>query len=214
VRKIVLSVVVFTAAAISATSAFAADMTRISSQQLSDMFKAAGATKIEVTKPEEGVEIVSFDDGNGMIDFVLMNCKSDGCATLQMTIAFEKDDRFTLSAINSYNAKILNAQAAQQKSGHVTLVKLYVPGGGVTEENLKLNIAIFLKAPELFVKHVQEQVTVSLNQPGAVTPTEIKPTAAATQPRSLELGVAAPVTGEFDVVAWRQKTNRPARRLP
>jgi hypothetical protein len=197
--------------AIASTQAFAADViTRLSSQRLADMMKAAGATEVKITKPEAGVEIVTFGDNTGTMDFVLLSCTAEGCATLQMAAVFNKDDRFTLAALNSYNAKYLNAQASLQPDGNVLLAKLYVPGGGVTEENLKTNMAIFFQAPNLFSKHILEQVTVSLDKPGAM-----KPTAAPLAQPTLNIGTVPANTGGFDFAKWRQsQPGHRARTLP
>lgn len=207
-RKSVLLAVVAAATAFSTTQAHALDvLTRLTSDRLSTILKAAGATEIEATKPEAGVEVVTFSDGTGTVNLVLMDCTADGCGTLQMSIIFEKDARFTLSALNSYNATYLNAQAAIMPSGNIGLIKLYLPGGGVTEDNVRLNLAVYLESPALFEKHIQSQVTASVDtKPGAAQPV--------TAPKALTLGVDAPLTAakpKFDVTKWL--STKPGRQL-
>lgn len=210
-RKSVLTAAVVATLAISSTQAFAADViTRLSSQRLADIMKAAGATEATISKPEAGIEIVTFGDGSGTMDFVLLGCTAEGCTTLQMSAVFNKDARFTLAALNGYNAKYLNAQASLQSDGNVLLAKLYVPAGGVTEENLKANMAVFFQAPSLFSKHILEQVTVSLDKPGTM-----KPAAAPLAQPTLNLGTAPASVEGFDFAKWRQsQPNRRARTLP
>jgi hypothetical protein len=207
VRKSLLAALVAAASAFAPASA-ADTMTSISSDRLAAMFKAAGATDVQVTKPEAGVEIVSLVDGGGTTDFVLMNCAADGCPTMQMTALFEKDPRFTLQAINGYNSKVLNAQAAVMQDGNVVLMGLYVLNGGVTEDNLKFNIVIFLKAPELFTNHILSQVTAAADGKGAAQPV-------AAQASPLTMGVETqtlPPARSLEVLKWLDA--KPKRKLP
>lgn len=206
-RKSLLAALVAAASAFAPASA-ADTMTSISSDRLAAMFKAAGATDVQVTKPEAGVEIVSLVDGGGTTDFVLMNCAADGCPTMQMTALFEKDPRFTLQAINGYNSKVLNAQAAVMQDGNVVLMGLYVLNGGVTEDNLKFNIVIFLKAPELFTNHILSQVTAAADGKGAAQPV-------AAQASPLTMGVETqtlPPARSLEVLKWLDA--KPKRKLP
>lgn len=207
-RKSILSAVVIAASAFSATQAYADAMfSSLTSDRLTTMLKASGATEVEATKPEAGVEVVTFNDGTGTVTLVLMECVADGCGLLQMSIVFEKDDRFTLSALNSFNATFLNAQAAIMPSGNIGLIRLYLPGGGVTENNLRLNLQVFLESPRLLEKHIQSQVTASVDtKPGTAQPVAV--------PKSLTLGVDAPLKAtkpKFDITKY--VSTKPARRL-
>lgn len=208
-RKSLLAAFVAAASALASAPASAADvMTSLTSDRLSAMFKAAGATEVQVTKPEAGVEVVSLVDGGGTTDFVLMSCTADGCPTLQMVVVFDKDARFTLEAINAYNSKVLNAQAALMPNGNVVLMGLYVLNGGVTEDNLKFNIAIFLKAPELFTNHILSQVTAAADAKGAAQPV-------AAQASPLTMGIetqSLPPARSLDVLKWLDA--KPKRKLP
>ena len=207
-RKSILVAAVTAATAFSSTEVFAADViTRLTSDRLTTILKAAGATEIEATKPEAGVEVVTFSDGTGTVNLVLLECAADGCGMLQMSIIFDKDPRFTLSALNSFNATYLNAQAAIMPSGNIGLIRLYLPGGGVTEDNVRLNLAVYLESPGLFEKHIQSQVTASVDtKPGAAQPV--------TAPKALTLGVDATLAAakpKFDVMKWL--STKPGRRL-
>jgi hypothetical protein len=208
VRKSILLAVATVAIAFGSTGASAQEMfSRLSSDRLSNVLKAAGATQVEVTKPEAGVEVVTFNDGTGTVNLVLMECTADGCGALQMSVIFEKDARFTLSALNSFNATYLNAQAAVMTSGNIGLMDLYVPAGGVTENNLRANLAVFLESPQLFEKHLQSQVTASADKPGAAAPVAA--------PKPLALVAAVPLTAgqsKFDVMKYL--STKPGRRLP
>jgi hypothetical protein len=206
VRKTVLLAAAVTAAAAFSTQADAADVfSRLTSDRLTTMLKAAGATEIAATKPEAGVEVVTFNDGTGTVNLVLLECTADGCGTLQMSIVFDKDERFTPAAINSFNATYLTAQAAIMSSGNVALMDLYVPAGGVTEENLQNNLAVFLTSPAQFEKAIQSQVTASLDtKPGTTQPV--------VAPKALTLGAEAALTaGKFD--AMKYLSTKPGRRL-
>jgi Putative bacterial sensory transduction regulator len=211
VRKFVLLAIVVAATAVSSTGALAADViTRLTSERLSNVLKAGGATEIQVTKPEAGVEIVNFNDGSGMVNFVLLDCTAEGCGTLQMSILFDNDARFTPAVLNGYNATYLNAQAALMTSGKVALMDLFVTAGGVTEDNLKANIVIFLQSPSLFEKHLASQVTASLDTKGAA-----KPVAATTDVPAKKLSFGAQPPAKFDVMKWIDTQSKfPARRLP
>jgi hypothetical protein len=206
VRKSILLAVATAAITLSSTQALAQEVfSRLTSDRLSNVLKAAGATQVEVTKPEAGVEVVTFNDGTGTVNLVLMECAADGCGVLQMSIIFEKDARFTLSALNSFNATYLNAQAAVMPSGNIGLIDLYVPAGGVTENNLRANLAIYLESPKLFEQHIQSQVTASADKPGTATPVAA--------PKALALVAIAPLSAaKFDVMKYL--STKPGRKMP
>jgi hypothetical protein len=208
VRKSLLAALAAASVLASAPASAADLMTGLNSDRLSAMLTAAGATQVQVNKPEAGVEIVSFNDGVGTVDFLLMNCAADGCPTMQMVAVFEKDARFTLQAINAYNSKVLNAQAAVMSDGNVALMGLFVFNGGVTEDNLKFNMAIFLGAPELFTNHILSQVTAAADAKGAAQPV-------AAQASPLTMGVETqtlPPARSLDVLKWLDA--KPKRKLP
>lgn len=196
-------------AAVSITPAFAVDvMTHLKADHLSNMLKSAGATEIEVTKPEAGVEIVSFNDGTGPVDFILMNCTEEGCLTLQMDTTFEKADNLTLQAVNSFNQNFLNAQAVLLTDGGVALRKLYLANGGFTEANLGTTANVFLASPGLFVTHLKTLVTASLDTKTA------EKLATAAEKRAVQLGAAAPASAPRLVDPAKWLANRARRRLP
>jgi hypothetical protein len=113
-----------------------------------------------------------------------------------------------LDAINGFNGKVLNAQAHVLANGNVVLMGLYVLTGGVTEDNLKVNLSIFLKSPELFENHILSQVTAAGDGQGAARPV-------AGQASGLTMGVDTqtlqPPRG-LDVLKWLD--TKPKRRLP
>ncbi len=196
-RKFILAGAAVAAMAIASSQAMAADiMTKLTSRQLADLFTSAGIKDVKIEKPEAGAEVVSFDSGNGTMTFALLGCAADGCTTLQMSFFFNKDDQFTLAAVNSYNANYLNAQAALQPDGTVTLMKLFLPGGGVTEANVKLNIAVFLDAQGVFARHITSQVTAALSRPNPMM-SSVSPVV---QPQTLRLATGA--AGSFDLARW------------
>lgn len=188
-------------------------MKRLTAQRLSTLLQASGATQIAVAKPKPGVEIVSFNDGKGTVDFVLEDCTAEGCETLQMMILFEKDAKpYALGGINSYNSKVLNAQAAVLTDGKLMLARLFVTLGGVTDENIKANYGIFLQAPYLLAQHMGSQTVAEAPAPatGAV------PVSAKVEPK-VEAGVAmaVPRLRNIDVIDWlAARPNRPLHKLP
>ena len=78
-----------------------------------------------------------------------------------MMTFFEKDSHFNLTAINSFNSIDASAEAVLRADGQVSLMRLQVFEGGVTAENVKAHIKMFMNAPALFAQHVLEQKTVS-----------------------------------------------------
>lgn len=196
VRKFLISAAMAAATAY-APAALAADvMTHFTVDRMTAMLKAAGATEIETKKPEPAVEIITFNDGKGTVNMILLDCAAQGCSSMQLGVFFEKDDRYSLSALNSYNAVYLNAQAALLKSGNVTLVRLVVADGGITEDNVKANLQIFLDAPALFEKTIQGQVTTSLDKKDAMP-------------------VAGAQPAKFDAMNWLDANSKaPKRRVP
>jgi hypothetical protein len=206
-----ISLLAFAITALICGQATAAELlTKLKPQQLIDIAKAGGSAKIETSKPEAGVEIVSIGDSTGTMDFVFLNCAADGCTTLQMATLFAKDSRFTLSAINGYNATYLNAQASLRADGEVLLARLYTPVGGVTEDNLKANLVIFANAPDLFSKHILSLQTVAAKP---VT-TPVASSEAPFQNLFPAQG-AGSQPADFDVVKWRAaQPNKQARTIP
>jgi hypothetical protein len=180
-------------------------MTHLTSKYIADSLTSIGATKVEIKKPEPGVEIVSFNDGSGPVDFFLMNCTAEGCTTLQMSTAYEKDPRFTLEGVNAFNNTMLNVQAVFLDDGGVALRRLYVTNGGVTEANYQFNANIFFAAPAGFEKHIADR-TVAAAEKG--TPQSLP---AAGQARALQLGAAAATAMPVRLEKWLAA--RPRRTL-
>ena len=165
-RKSISLVAVAMAALITVTSsASAAELTQITSAKLSEILTAITGKATNVSKPEAGVEIVSIVE-NGSYDFVLSDCTAQGCATMQMTMFFNKEDIFTLALVNGFNSKDLSATAFLTPDNRVYLVNLFITDGGVTEENIKANLAIYLRAPGKFAKFALSQTTAALPSAG------------------------------------------------
>lgn len=180
-------------------------MTHLTSKFISESLTAIGATQVEVKKPEPGVEIVSFNDGSGPVDFVLMNCTAEGCTTLQMNTTYDKDPRFTIEAVNSFNKSMLNVQTVFLDDGAVALRRLFVTNGGVTEANYQINANIFFVAPKEFEKHIAERTVAGAGQG---TPQSLP---AAGGARALQLGAAAAAGMPARVEKWLAA--RPRRTL-
>lgn len=177
--KFLLSAAVAVAMATATTAPASADtLARLSTAKIAALLKAAGATEVEIAKPKDGVELVSFNDGTGTVNFVMSQCIADGCEVLQMTIFFEKDEAKTVSlaTVNAFNAKVLNAQAALLPSGGLALIDLFITTGGVTEENIMANVAIFLQSPALLSEHLNSERIASNTTPATVTPASATPT--------------------------------------
>jgi hypothetical protein len=201
-------------AATLATPADAADtMARLSSAKLAAMLTGAGATDVKVHPPSNGLEFVTFNDGNGPASFVLGECAADGCEVLQMMIFYTKEDvkDFSLATINSYNAGNLNAQAAFMPSGELALMRLFVTTGGVTEANIMANVVIFLQSPDALATHIKDQKVASTATPATAAPVSASPASgvqagiAVQGPRLKKLNV-------FDILS--KQPAFPTRRLP
>ena len=174
-----------------AATASAADVvTAIKSDRLAEIVTALTGKKATITKPEAGVEIVTISD-NGDMDFILSDCTANGCETLQPTMFFNKDDAFNLAVVNGYNSKQLGAQAFLTPDNRAYLVTLYLFDGGVTEENMKAKLVLYMKTPGIFVDHVLKSQTVASAAPAspATTPVATSATAPAV---AAGAGAAAP----------------------
>lgn len=164
----VLSALAFAAVAAltQANQSFAADtQSRLTSAKFAEILTALTGKAATVTKPEAGVEVVSIAD-NGSYDFVMSDCTAAGCPSVQMTMFFNKEDIFTLALVNSYNSKYLGAQAFLTPDNRVYLVRLFITEGGVTEDNIKANIALYLSSLKVFAQTALSQSTASLPAPG------------------------------------------------
>jgi hypothetical protein len=211
-----LVAVAFCSAAALALPVGAADalITRLSSQRLSSVLLGMGAKDVEITKPKDGIEVVSFNDGTGIEDFVLSDCTADGCQTLQMTIVFDPEEGkpFSIASVNGYNGKVLNAQAAVTPEGRLLLADLFVTNGGVTEANLKENIGIFLQAPDLLARHMSTANIASANPPAGST----VPVTTVAAPK-VEAGIARQELRGRDmdmIQSLLARPNRKPRHLP
>ncbi|MCE9521187.1 MAG: YbjN domain-containing protein [Alphaproteobacteria bacterium] len=178
----------FAAVTLAATPAIAADalIMRLSSLKLSAVLIAMGAKEVAVKRDSADLEFVSFNDGNGPVDFALSECNADGCQSLQMFILYDltESKKISLATLNSFNGKYLDAQVAQLEDGAVIMSDLFVTTGGVSEDNLKENISIFLNAPRVFATHLKEQKIASnavQAQPVGMTPAMTVQTGIATQ---------------------------------
>ena len=205
----------FAIAALSSTPLYAASSSALiaralTSAKISALLKASAATQMETTKPSDGVELVYFNDGHGTVNFVLSDCTADGCGVMQMTIFFDKEEskNMSLATINSFNAKVLNAQAAQLPAGELGLVDIFVTSGGVTEENIMANVSIFLQAPVLLAEHLGSADIVS----NAVQPTVMP--ASATPATGIHAGIAtqSPRLKNLNVIELLA-ARTPARKL-
>jgi hypothetical protein len=84
----------------------------------------------------------------------------------------------------------------------VVIARLYTPLGGVTEDNLKANLGLFLQAPTIFENHINAQVTAAVDTKGAPAPV-----AATTDVRSLlKLGFELQSPRKFDLAKWLNET--------
>jgi opacity protein-like surface antigen len=161
-------------------AASAADViTAIKSDRLAEILTALTGKTATVAKPEAGVEVVTIAD-NGDYDFILSECTAKGCSTMQPTMFFNKDDQFNLTVVNGYNSKQLGAQAFLTPDNRAYLVTLYLFDGGVTEENVKVKIALYLKTPGIFVQHVVGSQTTASAPPAASTMPAAAPSTPAT----------------------------------
>ncbi|MEQ1863389.1 MAG: YbjN domain-containing protein [Micropepsaceae bacterium] len=167
----------FAMTAASILPASADTLARVSPAKMAALLTAAGATQVEVAKPQDGIELVKFNDGTGTVNLVLSQCNADGCEVMQMTIFFDKEESKTVSlaTVNSFNAKVLNAQAALLSSGELALIDLFVTTGGVTEENVMANVVIFLQSPKLLADHLKSENIASNAVQPTVTPASATP---------------------------------------
>jgi hypothetical protein len=159
------SLLAASAALLLISSAQAADtITTIKSERLAEIVTALTGQKATITKPEAGVEIVTISD-DGDVDFILTDCKMNGCSTLQPTMFFNKHEAFNLAVVNGYNSKQLGAQAFLTPDNRVYLLTLYLFDGGVTEENLKIRLALYMRTPAIFADHVLKSQVVASAAP-------------------------------------------------
>lgn len=171
-KKTLLSAA-FALTAVMSTPLHAAEtLPRLSPAKMAAMLTAAGATKVVIATPSNGVEFITFDDGNGPALFALGDCTPEGCEILQMMIFYDTETAktYSLATLNAYNADNLNAQAALMPSGELALMRMLVTTGGVTEENIMAHVAIFLQAPGHFAKTLADQKIAAADVPATVTP--------------------------------------------
>lgn len=169
------SLLAASAALLLVSTAHAADtITTIKSERFAEIVTAMTGLKATITKPEAGVELVTISDG-GDVDFILSDCKSNGCSTLQPTMFFNKHEAFNLAVVNAYNSKQLGAQAFLTPDDRVYLLTLYLLDGGVTEENMKIRIALYLKTPGIFADHVLKSQVVASSAPSITQTTPAVP---------------------------------------
>ena len=139
---------------------------RITPEHLAKIVEEVTGKKPELGKNDAGDPIVSVNPGNGVDEYILGRCTAQGCLDIQATTFFDKNPKLTLAVVNSYNNKYLNAQGSIGADGLTYLIRLFVTDGGVSEENIKVNIKIFMDAPGALMEVVETQATASLPATG------------------------------------------------
>lgn len=155
---------VATAAALLAPAKAAGNelIARITPERMAAILEEMTGKKAELDKNDAGDPVVAIDPGNGYDEYILSRCDPQGCLDIQATAFFKKDPKFTLAAVNAYNSSYLNAQASLATDGRVFLFRFFVTDGGVSEENIKANIKIFMQAPDAFLDVLSKQATASI----------------------------------------------------
>ncbi len=154
-------------AALTTAPVSAADlMTRLAPEKMVAIVTAATGKPAELVKNDQGDPVVSVNTGNGYDDFILGRCDAQGCADIQMTCFFEKDPKLTLAAVNAFNYKYVNAQGSVGPDGKTYLVRSMVVEGGVTEANIKANLALYFAAADLLVDVANTQQTAAIPSGG------------------------------------------------
>ena len=159
-----LLAVVATAAVLAlAQPASAAELIeRITPEHMAKIVEEVTGKKPEIGKNPNGLPVIAVNPGNGVDEYILGRCTAQGCLDIQATTYFDKDPKLTIAAVNSYNNKYISAQASVGPDGFVYLVRLFVVDGGVSEENIKVNMKIFMEAPDALMEVVTTQATASL----------------------------------------------------
>jgi hypothetical protein len=149
--------------ALGVAPAAAADplITQFTTQNVSDVLKELGATEIKTVKGDDGTDSVSFTYDSGPFLFSIINCKKAPCHDLQMAIFYEKDAAFTPGFANTFNGKWLDATAIALADGTLMMNRLVIANGGVTKENLRENMSIFVNVPNLIADQLKAVTTVS-----------------------------------------------------
>ena len=186
-----IAAAIFFLAPVSATAAD--NITRLTPEKLSQIVETLAGKKPEIDLSDKSSPTVSIDTGNGSDFFILSQCTEQGCLDIQMLCFFDKDPRYTLAAVNSYNGAFVNAQATLTTDGKVYLVRDYLVEGGVSEANIIANIQTYDAADDVFIEHMKKQETAAIPSAGGVP-------AAATTPSLLQT-IAPELIKKFHLIS-------------
>ncbi len=177
------------AVAIAATAiagpATAADVTSFTQENVKAVVTEAGGTNI-TQEVIEGIPFTQFELGGIPFTYSIHLCdkKSGACIGLMMATAFQSEAG--LSTLNSFNKTIPFATVVQIDAIKIGFGRFMTSAGGVSLDNVKMNMGLHMIAPQLFAEHLKSEVVASadpakagkevlpVNMPAPVAPKAVR----------------------------------------
>lgn len=142
----------------------------VSAEAIQALVTEMGAKDAQVREGDAG-KVVTFSDGSMPYVFGIAGCdvKPGKCMTLVMLAFVDMGaSGITNDMINTRNSDSFFATSVKIDDKTIAFGRGVLVDGGVTRENLSLNIAIYASLVRDGIKHFSSQVVASRNMPGTV----------------------------------------------
>jgi hypothetical protein len=174
-RKI-LTALAFGAATLAATPAIAeplanpaAQLEKLSIDNLSEILRELGAQQIEPSTSAAG-KSVTFRDGNIPYHMILAGCDKAGgacIATIMLVVIDGGSSNYPLDSFNSFNKDNSFVSAIKLDGTKFAVTRMIVTSGGISRQNMAVNIANFAQSPNEIIKFLSAQLVAGYENGGA-----------------------------------------------
>ena len=127
-------------------------------ENVSALLTKWGAAKVTQGKMKSGETKIEFDVQGVTHTAILLACPQGkpGCLGLYLGVPVAiKDGKAPAEAINGFNDALPFGKAVRVDDGSVVVLFRYViSDGGISEENLNVNVAVFTQTPEILAKYL------------------------------------------------------------
>lgn len=176
-RSHVFAAGLFAAALCVSAGASAADLKAFTADNVKAALTGMGVANVTSEKDASGTTAVKFAVNEAPFVGLLVGCKDQqGCLGLLLVIPVGlTEGKFSHQAVNGFNEVLPFGKAVRGDDGAVVFLSRYViADGGVSDANLRANIAVFTAMPASFAKYLSTQVVASVAEPGRAVPVHLE----------------------------------------
>jgi Putative bacterial sensory transduction regulator len=134
---------------------------------VTEILTALGAQEVGV-RDVNNRKIVDFKSGEARFHAGLNSCddKIGGCYSMVMIVAFEGASPYSLESFNSFNREYPFVSATKLEGNVYAVTRMLIAQGGITKQNIAINLASFAQAPAVIGNHLASQVVAGVQQNG------------------------------------------------